>query len=511
VPLFKRKGPSLSDAAGAEVADTAPAEPRYRWSGGKDQERLDELSEGIRRRAAELIDHYLAKMREAPSRPESMAWFDGRARIFHSERVAEIKRHKDKGGKVIGTMCLFAPLELIRAADAIPVRLCSGFHNTITTGEEIMADAGLCPLVKSTLGVKLSHASPFFEAADAVIVPMVCDAKFKLGEVLSDFVPVWMVNVPHIKDTQQARALWLDEVRALQTRIEALTGNRIYWEELKREIELALRAQTAARRIYDLRKADPPVIDGRDALLVTQTSFTEDLRVWAGRVEELAEELEDRAKRGLSVSDPEAPRVLLAGAPIMWPNFKIPQLVEESGGVIVADELCSGTRWLYDPIGVDEWVWDDMLKAVAERYLQPSVCPCFTPNDPRVGRIQQMIEDFRVEGVVYHVLRGCHIYNVESTRIKAAAEDMGVPMLIVETEYSQEDTEQLRTRVEAFLMLVRARRKKRAEAKRRKFRRLGEDKAEDAGARGKAGTPGTSVPPVAEARSSPSKSGGDVR
>jgi benzoyl-CoA reductase/2-hydroxyglutaryl-CoA dehydratase subunit BcrC/BadD/HgdB len=195
----------------------------------------------------------------------------------------------------------------------------------------------------------------------------------------------------------------------------------------------------------------------------------------------------------------------------MWPNFKIPQLVEESGGVIVADELCSGTRWLYDPIGVDEWVWDDMLKAVAERYLQPSVCPCFTPNDPRVGRIQQMIEDFRVEGVVYHVLRGCHIYNVESTRIKAAAEDMGVPMLIVETEYSQEDTEQLRTRVEAFLMLVRARRKKRAEAKRRRFRRLGEDKTEDVGSTGKAGAPERPAGDASGARPIQSEKGGDAR
>jgi hypothetical protein len=89
--------------------------------------------------------------------------------------------------------------------------------------------------------------------------------------------------------------------------------------------------------------------------------------------------------------------------------------------------------------------------------------------------------------VVYHVLRGCHIYNVEAARIKSAAEDMGVPMLVVETEYSQEDTEQLRTRVEAFLMLVRARRKKRAAAKRRSFRTLGDGKADG-------GSPADAVP-----------------
>ena len=62
-----------------------------------------------------------------------MEWFDQRARFLDSERVEEIRRHKEEGGKVIGTMCVFAPLELIRAADAIPVRLCSGLHNTIAT------------------------------------------------------------------------------------------------------------------------------------------------------------------------------------------------------------------------------------------------------------------------------------------------------------------------------------------------------------------------------------------
>jgi benzoyl-CoA reductase/2-hydroxyglutaryl-CoA dehydratase subunit BcrC/BadD/HgdB len=69
-----------------------------------------------------------------------------------------------------------------------------------------------------------------------------------------------------------------------------------------------------------------------------------------------------------------------------------------------------------------------------------------------------MIKDFNVEGVFYHVLRGCHIYNIEATRVKRALDAEKIPMLLIETEYSEEDIEQVRTRVEAFLMLVRARR-----------------------------------------------------
>ncbi len=432
----------------------------YRYREEMSEEEISDLRKRTREQTEKRVVHYLEKMKDSPNRPKGMGYFDGMAHIFSNKRIKEIKQHKKKGGKVIGTFCLFAPLELIHAADAIPVRLCSGELGTISTGEELMSDPGLCPLVKSSLGSKMGKTSPYFEECDAVILPMVCDAKMKMGEVLSDFLPIWTLNVPHIKHTDQAKALWLEEIRDLKKKIDKLTGNPVYWEELKEKLELFLKLQTTFRRFYDLRKADKPPITGRDALLVTQLPFFDDPERWIEKTKKLSDELEKRIKKGISVCDLEAPRILLGGAPIVWPNWKIPQMIEESGGIIVCDELCSATRALYDPIGVDEWNWDDMFRAMAEKYLLPACCPCFTPNDERIDRILQMVEDFDVQGVFYHVLRGCHVYNIESTRIKQELNKRDIPMLTIETEYSEEDIEQIRTRIEAFLMLVRARRGK---------------------------------------------------
>ena len=168
-------------------------------------------------------------------------------------------------------------------------------------------------------------------------------------------------------------------------------------------------------------------------------------------------ELEQRIKDGIGVCSEGAPRLMLIGCPILMPNWKIPSVIEESGAIIVCDELCTGLREFYDLVEVEEWTMDEMLIALAERYLRSS-CACFTPNKARIDRILQLIRDFKVEGVVYCVLQACHLYNMEAYTVRRALDGVGIPLLKIETDYSQEDIEQLRTRVEAFLEMIKARR-----------------------------------------------------
>lgn len=68
-----------------------------------------------------------------------------------------------------------------------------------------------------------------------------------------------------------------------------------------------------------------------------------------------------------------------------------------------------------------------------------------------------MAKDFSVAGVVYNVLQYCHTYNVESVKVEKALKTNDIPMLKIETDYSSEDVEQIRTRVEAFIEMLRPR------------------------------------------------------
>jgi benzoyl-CoA reductase/2-hydroxyglutaryl-CoA dehydratase subunit BcrC/BadD/HgdB len=200
--------------------------------------------------------------------------------------------------------------------------------------------------------------------------------------------------------------------------------------------------------------ADRPAIRGSDLLLAMNLSFYGDIFSWTDAVMQLAKEAES-AKQEASPLERGAPRLLLTGAPIIWPNWKVPEIIEKAGGAIVAEELCSGTRVFYDPVKIDEPTMHDMLQALADRYSLACTCPCFVPNDDRIHRNVSLAQRYRVDGIIYHNLRGCYLYHMEAESIAKMSKELNIPLLQIETDYSPEDTEQLTVRIEAFLEMLR--------------------------------------------------------
>ena len=140
--------------------------------------------------------------------------------------------------------------------------------------------------------------------------------------------------------------------------------------------------------------------------------------------------------------------------------MKLPVLIEESGGIIVVDEVCSSSRLLYDSVSYDEANLNDMVPAIADRYLKPCTCPCQTPNTDRQRKLLEMVREFGADGVIYQAFSGCLPYEMEQNQIARILEKHGVPMLYVETDYSPEDQGQLSTRVEAFIESIKFRKRK---------------------------------------------------
>jgi benzoyl-CoA reductase/2-hydroxyglutaryl-CoA dehydratase subunit BcrC/BadD/HgdB len=338
------------------------------------------------------------------------------------------------------------------------VRLCSGQHHGVHPANELLGDAGLCPCVKSTLGGRLSEADVYLNNADIIIAPASCDGKVKLGEILEDYLPVIMMNLPRVKTGDTTAKLWIEEVVYMMRELSTLTGVEVTTERLRAAIEEYNSGHKALARLDRLRRGPRSPIWGRDALLVAQMALVDDITRWTAKVEALSDELEGRAAAGEWVGTGDEARIMLAGSPIIWPNWKVPTIIEESGGLIVMDELCTGDRVLGDPVVTDEPTLRDSVRAVAERYFFPCTCPCFSPNDERESRMLASVREHDIEGVIYHALRGCHLGLLESTRLELALRREGVPMLKVESEYDEGDVEQIRTRVEAFVEMIQARR-----------------------------------------------------
>ncbi len=433
------------------------------WSSpGRYVRETDDLDEQeLKRKAIEEYEkqskEQRAKLMQIEDRPKSMRYFDDVAR-YDGPRVKELQRVKERGGHVVGTLCVFAPAEVIRAAGAEVVRLDSGQHHGVHPANELLGDAGLCPCVKSTLGGRLAGADLYMLLADILVAPASCDGKLKLGEILEDYLPVIMMNLPRVKTGDTTAKLWVEEVLYMMRELSRLTGVEVTTANLKEAIATYNKAHMALARMDRLRRAERSPIWGRDALLVAQMALVDDIERWTQKTEALCDELEQRAAKGEFVGSGDEARVMLAGSPIIWPNWKVPNIIEESEGVIVLDELCTGDRVLGDPVVTDEGTLRDMVRAVAERYFFPCTCPCFSPNDERESRMLNLVEENNIEGVIYHALRGCHLGLLESTRLELALRRAGIPFLKVESEYDEGDVEQIRTRVEAFVEMIQARR-----------------------------------------------------
>ena len=422
------------------------------------QKEIDELRTTIKAASQKIIAENIERMKKtAENRPEEMQYFDDIADFFGT-REKEIREAKENGKKVIGYMCLLAPTELILAADAIPVRVNSGWYDTAKLGDRVVP-VEVCPVVRSTIGAKMIELSPYLELSDALINLLTCDGITKLGEILSDYKPVWTMTIPRVKDSAQSLRLWNDEIKTTKSQIETLTGNKIDRKKLRSAIELTQKATKAFRRLQEIRKG-APVIMGRDAMLVNQTYMWDDIKRWTEKTEALCDELEKRVQKKMWVCPPDTPRVMVTGTPMIWPdNWKLPTLIEEGTpqGVLVADELCSSERLLYDPVGVDEWNMNDMYNAIGERYLMASTCPCFTSadgNEDRINWLLNKIKEWNIQGVIYYVHRGCMLYAMEYTRVKKVLDSINVPVYYLDTEYTREDVGQMKTRVEAFLEML---------------------------------------------------------
>jgi len=385
------------------------------------------------------------------NRPQAMEYFSDVVKRLHGARPWELFQHKKAGGKVVGTYCVYVPDELIYALGAASTGLCGGDQFWVPAGQAVLP-SNMCALVASSLGSRLDRTSPFCQVADLYVGEATCDGKKKAWEILGQDVNLHVMDMPQKKrdkDTQR----FAQEIEELGHVLEKLTGNTLTSERLAEGIRLINGRRRALQRLQAVRAARPAPISGLDALMVTQVGFYDDPARFAGQVNQLCDELEDRVKSGQGVAPAEAKRIVLTGSPMAIPNWKLPRIVEQSGAVAVAEELCTGSRFFENLVDENTVDMESMIQALAQRYLKTN-CACFTPNQGRMDDIIRLARDNRADGVIDYALQFCGLYTTESHLVGQAMKQAGLPMLQVVTDYSAEDRAQLSTRVQAFLEML---------------------------------------------------------
>ena len=385
------------------------------------------------------------------NRPEGMGFWDFVVSEIHGIRPAELVEARKNGQKVFGTFCVYVPDEVVIAANGIVTGLCGGSQFWVPDGEKVLPKS-TCPLIKASIGARLGKTCPFFRLADMYVGETTCDGKKKAWEILGEDVPMHIMDIPQMKRPEDIER-WAGEIKKFAKVVEDLIGNQITIETLNAAIKTVNEKRKAMARVYDARKAEKLPISGKDALLMSQIAFFDDPARCAQMCNKLADELEQRIEDGVTVFPVGTKRIMLTGTPLAIPNWKLHHIVETSGAAVVCEEMCTGTRYFENLVEEDCKTLDEAYMALAQRYMKTN-CACFTPNTGRIDDLLRLAKEYKVDGVIDVNLKFCCLYDTEGYHVERAMKAAGIPVLGIETDYTDTDAEQLKTRVQAFVEML---------------------------------------------------------
>ncbi len=360
-----------------------------------------------------------------------------------------MKALKEKGRGVVGTFCTYTPLEIFLAADLVPVGLCSTSDETVAEAEKTLP-RNLCPLIKASYGFAVTDKCPYMYFSDLVVGENTCDGKKKMYELLGRIKDVHIMDLPQTQNKGASKRLWREEIVALKEKVEERFGVTITDDDLKRAIREKNRERALLKEFYELSKATPPPMTGLQQLQLlfgAQYKFDQ-----AEKLVELRKTIDDIKKNYAEGQRPvpaAAKRIILTGCPMGGVTEKVTKAIEESGGVVVAYENCTGAKQIDRQ--VDEAA--DPCDALTDHYLAIG-CSVMTPNPNRLELLERLCREFQADGVVEMVLQACHTYAVETHTIRDYLSGKGIPFLSLETDYSQGDVGQLKTRAAAFIEML---------------------------------------------------------
>ncbi|MEN6371712.1 MAG: double-cubane-cluster-containing anaerobic reductase [Armatimonadota bacterium] len=370
-----------------------------------------------------------------------LAWFDNM--IDNCLDYAE--KTKSEGRPVVGIMCEYAPRELIMAAGGVPVCLCGGSAATIPAAEETLP-SNLCPLIKSTFGYHTLGSNPFLEMADLIIAETTCDGKKKMFELMAETRPTYIMELPQKQDDADAFEHWVLELKKLIFELEKRFNVEITDKKIREAIDLMNHERALRLRLAELMKLDSPPITGRQLLELKSTisGIPADLEQYEKAVK-LYEGQSGNGDRSSRV------RVLLTGVPVVHGAERVIDIIEDHGGLIVCAENCTGLKPILENVDADA---DDPVRALAAKYFNLH-CSVMTKNNRRIDAIRDIARQYRAECIIDLAWQACITYSIESYRVKQLAEnELHVPFLRIETDYSPSDSARIAVRVEALFETV---------------------------------------------------------
>jgi bzd-type benzoyl-CoA reductase N subunit len=369
---------------------------------------------------------------------------------YYTQRGKRAHELHDAGKKIIGYFCCFVPDEIITAFDMIPYRI-QGSPNEPIDEADAVIEPMACPFARSCFNMALKGEYDFL---DGFVAPHSCDTIERMYHIWHSNKPSpfnHFINVPHMMGPSSDE-FYKKELEYFIKRLEEFSGKKLDCGKLRDAIKLYNRRRALLRELYELRKANPPLVSGTEITKVLVAG----MGIPAAEHIELTQTFIAEVKKRPAPKADGLPRIFIWGNEI--DDIAFIRLVEESGAHVVMDDLCTGSRFFWDEVPETA----DPLDGITTRYIN---IHCPRSNVPqtggreedlenRYGYIRNFISDWQVNGVIFYIVRYCDTCELEGPDLREYLNSLKLPVLMIEDDYSTSTIGQLRTRIQAFLEMI---------------------------------------------------------
>jgi benzoyl-CoA reductase/2-hydroxyglutaryl-CoA dehydratase subunit BcrC/BadD/HgdB len=350
-----------------------------------------------------------------------------------------VEASMDQGKIPIGYTCSYVPEVILSVDPLIPIRIrAPGVLSTEIA--DIYLSSVICSYTRSVLEMSMDDQYSFLKGW---IFAASCDHMRRLYDNMkylnqADFIHI--LDVPH-RHGKATYSWYADELKMLLDNISSYHQIQFSTAALSRAIMDHNEFSSLLTSIGDLRKQKNPPLSGTEFQAITLASLVAHRQSLLPKIQEFKESL----SRQEGISDYRA-RLLIVGG--QMDNLDYIQAIEATGGLVVADHICTGSIPRLVPIPMDE----DPILAIATHYLNRISCPrMMEAFDSRVDDIMKSIEEYRVDGVIIEFIKFCDTWGIESSLLANALRKKGIPVLCLEREYQMTGEGQIKTRVQAFI------------------------------------------------------------
>ena len=354
---------------------------------------------------------------------------------------------KASGQKIAYFMVASQYDEIVRAMDVVPLPtenyagLCAAKRDMDRFLLKAEADGYsqvLCSYARIGLGFdamrqelgQIPEASPDggMPAPDMMLgSSAVCDPRFKWYQAARRYldVPTFGMDVvfpPPQADLNEVRDYYIryqrDQFQGLVDFLEVQTGKKMDYEKLWECIRLGDKAWQLWYDIDRLRVAIPCPMPSQDHFsIMVPGHYYAGTQVAVDFYQKLYDEVKYKADNKIGVVADEKYRILYGGGLPPWHTLWIFNYFESFGAVFVIENVYRG----FDPVEVPSHVQDPIDYLAWRAFLRYTAYhdkARANSGIPTVEKLLEMIEDYNIDGVVFHACRSCRATTIGQVHMK---------------------------------------------------------------------------------------------